>query len=205
MRRGSQIWFMPSPIGHAMAGVAVAWFAEAVSPVLSRTSRGPDDRLRVANPPWRGWLPAASGVIATLPDLDILFNAHRSATHSLGAVVVVTIVVALSCAVWLKLPILRTAVICGLAYTSHAALDWLGKDSSNPAGLMALWPLTQTYFVSGLDLFLEISRRYWRFDEFVVGNLRSLSRELAILGPLTVMAWWAGPRRSSRSGHLPVS
>ena len=56
---------MPSPIGHALAGVAVAW---AIDP---RTDR----RLALT----------AAG-LGALPDIDLLLPMpHRTITHSLGA------------------------------------------------------------------------------------------------------------------------
>ena len=208
---------MPSPIGHALAGVTAAWLAEAVSPVSSNGTRSPVGRpvnrtrsefhwqsqqRQPANEPGyrgraHGWLPVIGGIVATTPDLDLLIGAHRSASHSLGAALIITSV-ALAVAAWMNLPILRTAGICGLAYASHVALDWLGTDSASPAGLMALWPVTRTYFVSGLDLFDEVSRRYWRFDEFVVGNLRALLWEILLLAPIATLAWLLGPRRRQR-------
>jgi hypothetical protein len=81
------------------------------------------------------------------------------------------------------------------AYSSHLLLDWLGKDSSTPPGLMALWPLGAAFYISGLDLFGEVSRRYWNADEFIIGNMRAVAWEVLLLGPVTVAAWLAGRRR----------
>src|SRR5262245_59308723 len=72
---------MPSPIGHALAGVAVS----------------------IAAGPWAGRkrfldilarpLTLLAIVLATLPDIDLLVRGfHRTATHSLSATVIVTIV-----------------------------------------------------------------------------------------------------------------
>jgi hypothetical protein len=59
---------------------------------------------------------------------------------------------------------------------------------------MALWPFSTRFFLSGYDLFGEVSRRYWRLDEFVVWNLTALMWELVVLTPLLVVAWivWSG-------------
>jgi hypothetical protein len=167
---------MPTPLGHALAGIAIAWVV--------------DRRARV-------WLPFTAAAVATLPDLDILVNAHRNISHSLGAAAMAGSLAALV-AVWWKLPAARVTAVCFLGYASHVLLDWLGKDSASPAGLPALWPLTGAYLVSGLDLFDEVSRRYWRFDEFVIGNLWSVARELVILGPVAAFAWWARSRATAR-------
>ena len=72
---------MPSPIGHALAGVAVAWSAEQLP-----GSAG----LK------RPFSPAITGLCAALaaaPDLDLLYSPiHRTMTHSVGAILLVFIV-----------------------------------------------------------------------------------------------------------------
>ena len=35
--------------------------------------------------------------------------------------------------------------------------------------------------MSGLDIFGEVSRRYWLLNEFILGNLRAVSWELVVL------------------------
>jgi hypothetical protein len=63
---------------------------------------------------------------------------------------------------------------------------------------MALWPLSTAYFYSGIDLFAEVSRRYWKPDEFIVRNAWSVARELLILGPVAVGAFWFRLRMGRR-------
>ena len=72
------------------------------------------------------------------------------------------------------------------AYASHLVLDWTGKDTSPPSGLMLLWPFSSRYYMSGLDLFGEISRRYWLPDEFIIGNIKAAMWEFGLLAPLRV-------------------
>src|SRR5262245_36456949 len=72
---------MPSPIGHALAGVAVALAAAQPAPRQSfrRFLTRPLTMLAVA--------------LATLPDADLLLRGfHRTASHSLTATAFVTIV-----------------------------------------------------------------------------------------------------------------
>ena len=76
------------------------------------------------------------------------------------------------------------------AYGTHILLDWLGKDTAPPFGLPALWPFSSRYYISGADLFMEISRRYWKPDEFIVGNLKAVGWEMLVLGPIAALAWW---------------
>lgn len=153
---------MPSPIGHALAGVAVAWTG--------------DRRLTLVC--------AGLGV---LPDIDLLFPAaHRSYSHSLTAVLVVTIVAA---AVTGKVTRWRTALVCGAAYASHLLLDWLGADTRAPFGIQLLWPLSDRWFISGWDIF----RVTTRFEMFTVEAMRrnatAIAQEIAILVPILVIVW----------------
>jgi membrane-bound metal-dependent hydrolase YbcI (DUF457 family) len=122
------------------------------------------------------------------PDADILFGVHRGPWHSLAAGAIAAAVVGLVCWVRRQGP-RRLTLACLAAWESHVLLDWLGKDTSPPLGVMALWPFSQSYFRSSLGIFPEVSRRYWRPSEFIVGNLESLAWELAILGPPFLLIW----------------
>ncbi len=180
---------MPSPLGHALAGMAAGW---TFDPAPGNARR----RLR------KGWLFA---VAATAADLDLLTRVHRGPTHSLAAAVLV------GAAAWLWLRMgaegtagtgramrraapLRVTAAVAAAYATHTLLDWLGADSSPPFGIMALWPVSHEFYASHLDLFLAISRRYARPD-FWPSNLRAVARELAILGPVALAAWCYAARR----------
>ncbi len=174
---------MPTPVGHAVGGLATAWLAESIT----RKS------------PWTIPLAVACAAIAMVPDLDLLLGIHRMYTHSVAAVAVVGLVS------WLVLRrhtslATRFALIIAAAYLSHLLLDWLGKDSSTPPGLMALWPFSARFYISGLDLFGEVSRRYWKPEEFIVGNLKAVGRELMILGPVTAIAWYLRSL-NTKTGH----
>jgi len=163
---------MPTPVGHAVGGLATAWFAQSLSPRTPRTAT----------------LGIACALAATVPDLDILFGMHRTGTHSIAAALIAAAVA------WLTVRrrtgfALVVALTIGSAYASHALLDWLGKDSSMPPGLMVLWPFSTRFYISGVDLFGEVSRRYWKPDEFIVGNLLAVAREMLILGPVALVAW----------------
>jgi hypothetical protein len=169
---------MPTPVGHAVGGLAIAWFAHSIT-----------RRASSAFP-----LAVACAIAAMTPDLDILAGSHRTYTHSAGATVAVGFIA------WAALrrhtPLAaHLAVTIAAAYGSHVLLDWLGKDSSTPPGLMALWPMSSHFYISGVDLFAEVSRRYWKPDEFIFGNLRAAGRELLILSPMAAGAWLLRSRR----------
>jgi membrane-bound metal-dependent hydrolase YbcI (DUF457 family) len=186
---------MPSPVGHAIAGLATAWIADTIAPLPRR--HGVEATPESAFEALGGGLAVTCAVLASLPDLDILAGGHRAVSHSLGGIVVVAIIAALAAGRW-NLPAARTGVTCGAAYATHVLLDWLAMDSAFPYGIMALWPFSSAYFMSGANAFLEISRSYWKADEFVVGNLQSLAWELLVLGPVAAVAWWLRARTKRR-------
>ena len=192
---------MPSPAGHLLAGAAIAWAAEALA---DRAANRP--RVRPASPRPRSYTPlvAACAALAVAPDLDLLLATHRTVTHSIGAVAI-TAVASGAIARALGWPAVITAAACALTVASHIVLDWLGSDSNTPRGVMALWPVSTAYFYSGIDLFAQVSRRYWLPDEFIVRNAWSVARELLILGPVAVAAYWWRRRGDMRRAQASPS
>ena len=169
---------MPTPVGHAIGGVAAALFVHAAARRPGLLTPG---------------LLLASAAASVFPDLDLLLGSHRTYTHSFAAVAAVGIIswLILRRRIWNASA--AVAAIMG-AHASHLLLDWLGKDTSRPPGLMMLWPFSTAHFLSGYDVFSEVSRRYWRADEFIFGNLRALSWEMTVLLPALLVAWvvWSG-------------
>ena len=171
---------MPSPIGHALGGMAVG-------------------ALISGRPGWR--LVAACAVAGTLPDLDfVLPIPHRGPTHSFGA----SLLVLAGAFAFLSFrpeyarrlgpaSAVRTASALALAFASHVVLDWLGADSSTPRGVLALWPVSNVFYVSGLDVFNAVDRRYW-IPGFWTRNVLAVLREVIILGPIAAISVSAGRR-----------
>jgi inner membrane protein len=154
---------VPSPIGHALAGVAVAWSADLL------------DRQ-----PTPGRLVALSAGLALLPDADLLIpGTHRMGTHSVAAAVLVFIVAAVVTG-----KVNRTSVICGAAYASHLLLDWLGADDTPPRGIQLLWPFSDAWYISGLDVFRQTARRQFLTAPMMTQNAIAVAQELAILVPI---------------------
>jgi membrane-bound metal-dependent hydrolase YbcI (DUF457 family) len=147
---------MPSPIGHALGGVAIAWWA------VPRRNRN------------AALLLAAS---ALAPDLDLLVGNHRGISHSAGAAVLAGGVA------WMLSRRAAWALAVALAWASHIALDWLSNDTRPPLGVMALWPVTAEYFKSSIEIFPPVSRR-WGDTRFWSHNLWAAFVEIALLGPL---------------------
>lgn len=198
---------MPSPVGHALAGLAAGW---AVAPPSGPAGRG----LRLG---------AVFALAAVLPDLDLLTSVHRGPTHGLGAAVLAGSVAW----VWWALggrrmrssglsvahgetrakaggveAPWRLGLAVGAAWGTHTLLDWLGADTSPPIGLMALWPFSRDYYASHLDLFLAVSRRFWRPD-FLALNLHAIAREVVLLAPLAAAVILLRGQSSGRSKPAP--
>jgi len=160
---------VPSPIGHALAGVAVAYGADLVD------RRRSSPRLVVL----------CAG-LAMLPDADLLVpGTHRMATHSVTAAAVV-----FSIAMVVTGKVTREGVLCGLAYASHLLLDWLGADYFPPRGIQLLWPFSHEWFISDLDIFRQTARRYFLTAPIIRQNILAVLQEIAILGPIVVVLWW---------------
>jgi membrane-bound metal-dependent hydrolase YbcI (DUF457 family) len=164
---------MPSPIGHALGGIAIGWAAV----------------------PRRNWHAAAVLAAAAIaPDLDLLVGDHRGITHSLGAAGVAGAVCWAACAVTGRRNAARWAAAVALAWASHIALDWLSNDTRPPIGVMALWPMGREYYKAAIEIFPPVSRRYGE-ARFWTYNLRAAIMELAILGPLTILVLRSLKRR----------
>jgi membrane-bound metal-dependent hydrolase YbcI (DUF457 family) len=133
---------MPTPIGHALAGLAVAGVSGGGH--------------RMAN--------SHLGVLvfcATAPDLDLVLrlidgvNHHRGASHSFGAAVLVGIAGFLLRRFGVPLP---SGWLMGAAWASHVVLDYFGLDTSPPIGEMALWPFSSGFFASPISVFYDVPR-----------------------------------------------
>ena len=177
---------MPSPIGHALAGIACGWGIEATT----EGRRAPARRMTLA-----------FALLGMAPDLDLLTHTHRGPTHSLGAACLVGL------AAWLVLRArvarpTAAALACTAAYGSHILLDWLGADTWAPFGITALWPISGAYYQSPWTVFLSVSRQFSRPELFWKPNILALLREIAILGPPVALLWlW---RRARTRQALPV-
>src|SRR5207237_946162 len=144
--------------GPALSGIAVAWTAGLVDPRDHLA-----DRL----------LPVCVA-LAAAPDLDLLVHgAHRTATHSLTATALVTMI---AFAVTGKVTRRRTALVCGISYGSHLFLDWLAADKYPPYGIELLWPFSRRWFISDLDLFRQTARQEFLTAPIIRQNLIAVTQ-----------------------------
>jgi len=178
---------MPTPIGHALGGIAAGYLVTGLfaggrafiqTSVASKHS-GKDTALLVGV--------VTLACLGMLPDIDLVFTAHREFTHSIGA----TLAVMAAATVLTKRRRFEVSCVLGAAYASHIGLDWLAADSSFPAGVMALWPFTGEYYLSSLDfsLFLNVCRQVGEIQCWV-NNGVALIRELTILVPAAAAVIW---------------
>ena len=175
---------MPSPFGHSLAGLAVAWAADLV----------PGDRAWRAAPAGATWyrragngLSAACALLAMAPDLDLGFTRHRTYTHSVGAVIVVGLIAYAIADV--RRRAVRIGAMCAAAYASHLLLDWLGVDLYPPPGLQLLWPFDSGWYISGLDLFRQTRRQQLFTWPVLSQNVLAIAQEMAMLAPIAVALW----------------
>jgi membrane-bound metal-dependent hydrolase YbcI (DUF457 family) len=149
-------------------------------------------------------------ICAALPDIDLLYMpTHRTATHSVPVAILLTIVAA-GVTEWVN-PVRdwsarrvgvasQTFVVglaCGLAWSSHILLDWLGADANPPYGVQALWPFSDTWFYSGLDVFAGTQRRNPFSMRAMLINLRAAVQEMLMMGSIAAAVWWFRQRTNS--------
>ena len=207
---------MPSPIAHALGGVAVAWIADLLPGRPAGYPSGhPFGNLSgnlsgnpAAADSWR--LPLACAGLAALPDIDLLLPiAHRTVTHSLGAVAAVGLLMIIATAVTGKVTP-RIALTCVVAYASHLLLDWLQTDPTPPHGLQLLWPISSTWFISGWNIFRPTERRHFLELATMKRNVVCVAQELAILVPVVAALWLVRVKTLARlaaemsRGHHPA-
>ena len=169
---------MPTPIGHALGGIAAgAMILRGPTAITTLTGR----RLSIL---------AIFAVLGMLADIDFLvFSPHRHATHSLVAAglvgILAMVVLPGKPAIWMS---------GSAAYLSHVFLDWLGADTVEPIGIMALWPFDERHYQAPISLFFPVCRQYWLLDCWLsIGY--AVSYELLVVGPFALAAvllnrWW---------------
>lgn len=190
---------MPSPLGHTLAGLAVGIAT--------------DPKTAAGRRPFRAYLTSYAilcAFLAAAPDLDLLlhrriiWNFHRTATHSLFAVAAVFIVTALVTGEVTRRPRRWiNATTFALAWASHLLMDWLGADPSRPAGLQLLWPFSDAYFISGFDYF-PATERDTKVAHFLIQNARAATVEMLAGGVLLAIALYASSRRGAQAPSEPA-
>ena len=181
---------MPSPLGHALAGLTVGWLGD---PAPARRS------------PW--WKDAVTSfavggaLMAALPDADLLVpihHFHRTATHSLAATALILIMTAVVTGKVTGRPNWRLATMLATAQLTHLLMDWLGYDRNPPPGIQLFWPISRTYFISGWEWFPPTARE--ELSLYMVGvNAWAAVYETLAVGPFAALAWVLRRRRARQA------
>jgi hypothetical protein len=183
---------MPSPVGHALAGAAIAWSldrrGEADLNGTRAASRFHAERSRrQLGPQVIAWTCAA---LAVAPDLDLLGPwPHRTFTHTVLAAALVAIVSTLVTARVTGRIHWRIVLLCTVAYGSHLLLDWLSEDTRLPRGVQILWPFSHRWFISDWQIFRSTIREHIFSVNSMRINILAVVQEIAILGPIAALAW----------------
>lgn len=180
---------MPSPVGHALAGAAIALAAE---PLMRRGA--PSFRVALLS----------CVALAALPDADLLYQPiHRAVTHSVGSFLLITIVATVVTGWVTRTWGVAFGLLCGVAWGSHLVLDWLGTDPKPPRGIKALWPFSQQWFISDLNIFRGTERRQLFTWASMIYNLKAIAQEIAILAPIAgALVFWR--TRRERRGRASL-
>lgn len=190
---------MPSPVGHALAGLSVAAAANGAA----APNGGPAGGRRA--------LLGLGAFSAAAPDLDFLPgllagapNAfHPSITHTLGGLVAFMLVVAAVCLIRRAAVAVPTAV-AALSYGSHVVLDFFAYRG----GPGILWPLDVRIVNPGWFPFMGIG--HGGEADGIAGladalftwhNVLAVGLELALFLPvLGLVLWWSRRGRGPAAG-----
>jgi inner membrane protein len=183
---------MATPLGHSLAGYAVA--------SRSGTFDGRSSYFLIilcvfmANAPDLDFLP---GIVAGHPALF-----HQGITHSVLFGCIVSLGAAVVCAYggW---PFLRIFYLCLFSYLSHLVMDFFGPDGRPPYGIPLLWPMSDTYFISPVPLFLgmhhagsaQASVQDWIRGVLDFRNLGAVALEVVLIAPFVFLGMRRGETR----------
>lgn len=183
---------MPLPLAHSLAGYTI--------------SQG--QRLKFFEKTWQNVLLFV--VLANLADADFVpgFFAgnpnafHQLHSHSFGAAVLVGL---LGACYFGRKNGKYTAyfAVITLAYFSHVVLDYFTHDMREPFGVMLWWPLSSEHFTAPNSIFVAVhkSSASGTFLQSLwhVRNGQALLRELLVMAPLALLAWWTQRKRLTKN------
>ncbi len=190
---------MPTPIGHALAGVAVGAALSTRRPFLS---------------PGRDLVMFA--LLAQVPDLDFIPGIlvgrpdayHHGISHSLATCLLLGLVTGFWG--WKRRAkagsppgpgALAWGVMGFLVVFSHLLLDGLNLDTKAPYGLPIWWPLSSQY-----HLFYPLLPDVWREAPWwptIKHNLWAVCLEVLLLAPPAGLALWLRRRGYLKRGGDP--
>ncbi|MCB2190736.1 MAG: metal-dependent hydrolase [Deltaproteobacteria bacterium] len=179
---------MPTPLGHALAGMAAGTAASG-----GRTILGPVKDLAFF---------VGFGVLADIDFIPgLIFGQgaawHRGISHSITAAAVAGLLAWLWArrkpgGGWLALGALA-------AYASHILLDFLNVDTRPPFGIPLLWPFSGEYMLAHHAIFPDVKRHALTWA-IVKHDLVTMAWETLLLGPpaLAALLWRRAKQRRSK-------
>ena len=152
-------------------------------------------------------------LMANLPDIDYVpgvlmgeINAfHHWYTHTLGWVAAVALA---SWVLWWKTKRVGWSVLAVLfaALATHLVADLFSGDGNPPYGIMALWPLTENFYISSTSVFWSLRKATWN-DVFQWYNIRAALYEALVILPVLVAVLLFkrfAPIRGADTGNLKL-
>ena len=188
---------MCTSVGHALGGLTAVWASEAAAGQSLAPGLEGSQKPRPAEP--RAWWPLLCAALGALPDADLLFHTHRTASHSVTAVLLISIVAMGVTGKVTRRTSVVAGVVCGAAYGSHLLLDWLAMDRYWPFGIQALWPFSDAWFISSWDVFPQVKRQAFLDAATIRFNLGTIAFELSRLVPVAGACWLVRRWRLVRS------
>lgn len=183
---------MASPVAHSLAG-AVIYLAFS----HKRTFNAKEFWLVI--------------LAANVADFDLLAGLligdteafHRTISHSFLGTFVLALV--FGTYLWTKdeTNVPRLYVMIVLALTSQLLIDWISYDDSPPQGIPLLWPWSLEHYMSQTQLFLHVRRDEMLTMPVILHNLKAVSREMLILGPVALLTLWVAGIRRPRKRQYP--
>jgi len=172
---------MPSPVAHMLSGLLIASVPAAINKKVN----------------FKYYIFAA--FMAACSDLDMVlvfigvdyFYAHRTFTHSLILVFIVTFLLWGVCITVRKL-LSRTFhvpyIVIGICLICHIGMDLLTVDEYGPQGLMLFWPLSNTFFYPDIPLFDSVMDKHGSILDISLLLLIAV-KEISIVFFIGLLLW----------------
>ncbi|MBN2055088.1 metal-dependent hydrolase [bacterium] len=189
---------MSTPAAHVMAGLT---YYLATEPVPA---------------PRRDWQRLVFfSILSILPDLDFLpvfllgferaNRLHHTYTHTLGFAVAAAIIIAPMWWRWRGGSLWRRAIDVFSLQALHLLVDSLTRDTRPPIGSMVFWPLSKTYVIAPVQVFMGVYKPNLA-GVFSLYNVLSVMMDILVVSVPMVLILalrggaWRGRLHGGRAG-----
>ena len=187
---------MPSPVGHSMGALALMGLVRFLGLTRRRTPTPAPARLQLdLRSQFALWVWAALLIFAAnAPDLDFVPGIlvgepdrfHHGPAHSLGGALIFSALVWVLARQVRPKQALPIALLLGLGFMSHLFLDMCSMDTRAPNGVPLFWPLSSTYIMLPVPVFMDIQRNTAASNFFTSliskHNLQAITWEFVVMG-----------------------